>query len=107
MNSVIVPATRVRGFAAAAAIVAALDDRPAVAVTTGPLDDLTKALLDLAVDLGLPLTLQVWGDEAGEQPWGGQVRTIGLPIDFSLTDDLIAAAGPIVAWTDADADADA
>jgi thiamine pyrophosphate-dependent acetolactate synthase large subunit-like protein len=98
-NSVIVPATRVRGFAAAAAIVAALDGRPAVAVTTGPLDDLSTALLDLAVGLELPLTLQVWGDvDAGERAWGGQVRTIGLPVDFSLTEDLVAAAGPIVAW---------
>jgi hypothetical protein len=89
----------VQGFAAAAALVAALDGRPAVAVTTAPLDDVSKALLHLAVALDLPLTLQVWGDDdAGERAWGGQVRTIGLPVDFSLTEQLVAAAGPVVAW---------
>lgn len=98
MNSVIVPATRVQGFAAAAAVVAALDGRRAVAVTTAPLDDVSKALLELALDRDLPLTVQVWGDDAGEHLLGGQVRTIGLPVDFSLTQDVVDAAGPIVAW---------
>jgi thiamine pyrophosphate-dependent acetolactate synthase large subunit-like protein len=97
-NSVVVPATPVRGFAVAAAIVAALDGRQAVAVASAPLDDVSKALLDLAVALDLPVTLQIWGDEAGEHLVGGQVRTIGLPIDFSLTEAMVDAAGPIVAW---------
>ena len=44
-GSVIVPAARQPGFAAAAALVAALDDRPAIAVTTDPVDPLTEAVL--------------------------------------------------------------
>lgn len=102
VGSVVVPATRVRGFAAAAALVAALDERPAVAVTTAPVDDLTMALLELAQRLDLPLTLQVWGDDDGERvlEGGGAVRTIGLPVDLSLTRDLIDVSGPVVAWQD-------
>lgn len=100
VGSVIVPATRVRGFAAAAALVAALDGRRSVAVASAPLDDVSKRLLELAVALGLPLTLQVWGEDAGEHVVGGDVRTIGRPVDFSLTEDLVAVAGPVVAWQD-------
>jgi hypothetical protein len=83
-GSVIVPATRAPGFAAAAALVAGLDGRPAVAVTTAPVDPMTEAVLDLARTLGVAVDLRVWGDDPD--------------VDFSRVDDLIAVAGPIVAW---------
>jgi hypothetical protein len=83
-GSVIVPATRAPGFAAAAALVAGLDGRPAVAVTTAPVDPMTEAVLDLARTLGVAVDLQVWGEDPD--------------VDFSRTDDLVAVAGPVVAW---------
>ncbi len=56
---------------------------PATAVATEPLDDTSRALVELAERLDAPLTVEVWGDD----------------IDLSLTDLLVEAAGPVVAWT--------
>ena len=84
-GSVIVPATRAPGFAAAAALVAGLDGRPAVGVTTAPVDPMTDAVLELAASLGVAVDLRVWGDDPD--------------VDFSRTRDLVEVAGPVVAWT--------
>lgn len=98
-RSVVVPATQVEGFAAAAALVAGLDGRPAVAVTTAPADETSLALLELAASLEVPLSLQVWGDDEGRREQvGDRVRRQGLPVDFAATRDLVEVAGPVIAW---------
>ena len=109
-GTVIVPATRARGIAAALALVVALRGLPAMAVTTEPLDHTTLAVLELATELGASLVVDVWGA-------GGPVRRAGdhlahletavsepgvtildVPVDASLTRKLVDAAGPVVAW---------
>lgn len=107
---VVVPARAVDGFAAAAALVAALDGRPAVAVTTVPTDPATDALLELAADLDLPLVLEVWGADASwESPdehldrlrsalAGGGAHRVAVPVDLSGTRALVELAGPVTAW---------
>jgi hypothetical protein len=112
-GAVCVPATREPGFAAAAALVAALDDRPCLAVTDadGADHDATAAVLDLAAAVGVPVALQVWGD-AGELTdasghvavlqailsGGGPTGLVPVPVDLSLPDALVEVAGPVVAW---------
>ncbi len=83
MGSVIVPAHDRPGVGAAVGVVSALRGTDTVAVVQGPVDDATAALLDVATAHGLPLRLEVWTDE----------------VDWARTDDLVAAAGPVVAWT--------
>jgi thiamine pyrophosphate-dependent acetolactate synthase large subunit-like protein len=81
-GTVVVPAVRAAGIGAALALAAARAGRAATAVTTAPTDDATRAVVSLATRLHTPLTLEVWGDD----------------VDLSLTDLLVAAAGPVVAW---------
>jgi hypothetical protein len=109
-GSVVVPATRADGFAVAAALVAAIDGRPAVAVTTAPLDATTRAVLDLARARRHPVALEVWaGDGPPVTPAehrehlaralaGGEVTVLDVPVDFSHTRTLVDVAGPVVAW---------
>jgi hypothetical protein len=54
-----------------------------VCVVRGPVDSVTTEVLDVARATGLPLRIEVWGDD----------------VDWARTEDLIAAAGPVVAWT--------
>jgi acetolactate synthase-1/2/3 large subunit len=81
-GSVVVPAVAATGIGAALALAAARAGRPAAAVTVAPVDETTRAVVDLADHLHVPLTLTVWGDD----------------VDLSLTDLLVEAAGPVVAW---------
>jgi hypothetical protein len=110
-GSVVVPSFPVHGFAAAAALVAGLDGRPAVAVVTSPTDAATDALLDLAASMGVTLICEVWGAEAswaspsehrerliGARHEGG-VQRLGVPVDLAATRELIDLAGPVLAWT--------
>ena len=110
-GSVVVPSFPVHGFAAAAALVAGLDGRPAVAVVTSPTDAATDALLDLAATLGVTLVCEVWGADAswaspsehrerliGARHEGG-VQRLGVPVDLGATRELIDLAGPVQAWT--------
>jgi thiamine pyrophosphate-dependent acetolactate synthase large subunit-like protein len=83
LGSVVVPATVAPGFAAAAALVAGLQGRPAVAITTDPVDDTTMAVLETAARRDIVIDLHVWGDN----------------IEWSCLDALIAVAGDVVAWT--------
>jgi len=109
-GSVVVPSRPVHGFAAAGALIAGLDGRPAVAVVTSPADPATDAVLDLAADLGVDLTCAVWG---GDGSWAtasehrerlvgarheGGVQRIGAPVDLMATTDLIDLAGEVIAW---------
>ncbi len=105
-GSVVVPARPQPGFAAAAAVISALEGRHAVAVTVGPLDDLTLGLLDLARIEGLGVVLQVWTGEGEEvaaatagPTAGSSVRVEPVRVDWSVLDELVAVAGPVVAWT--------
>ena len=49
---------------------------------SGPVDAVTHEVIDLARHHELPLRLEVWDDD----------------VDWSRTEDLVAAAGPVVAW---------
>jgi thiamine pyrophosphate-dependent acetolactate synthase large subunit-like protein len=82
-GTVVVPSVAIPGIGAAVALVAARAGRPATVVTTEPLDDTTRAVLELADRIDAPVTLEAWGDD----------------VDLSLTDLLVDAAGPVVAWT--------
>jgi hypothetical protein len=82
-GSVLVPAHDRPGIGAAVGFVSAARGTPTVTVARDPVDDATLALVELAIRHDLPLRLEVWGDD----------------VDWSRTDDLVAAAGPVVAWT--------
>jgi len=82
-GTVIVPAVATPGIAVAVALAAARRGIPATAVATEPLDDTSRALVELAEQLEAPVTVEVWGDA----------------VDLSLTALLVEAAGPVVAWT--------
>ena len=83
MGSVIVPAYDRPGIGAAVGVVSAAQGTDTVCVVQGPVDDITRDLMDVAARRELPLRLEVWEDD----------------VDWSRTEDLIAAAGPVVAWT--------
>jgi hypothetical protein len=83
MGSVLVPAHDRPGVAAAVGLVSALQGTATVTVVRGPVDEATATILDLARDHDLPLRPEVWDDD----------------VDWTRTEDLLAAAGPVVAWT--------
>lgn len=113
-GSVCVPATRVEGFAAAAALVCTLEGRPHVAVADqrvdGALDPTTAAIVELAASLGHAVSLQLWGADGRIDGVDGHVellrRRIGgvgghvdlVPVAVGDTDSIESVAGPIVAW---------
>jgi hypothetical protein len=82
-GTVVVPADAVPGIGIGIALAAARAGRAATAVTVGPLEAIDAELVDLGATLGVPLTVETWGDD----------------VDLSLTDLLVDAAGPVVAWT--------
>jgi thiamine pyrophosphate-dependent acetolactate synthase large subunit-like protein len=81
-GTVVVPAVAAPGIGAALALAAARAGHPALAVTIDPVDEATRAVWDLARALDADLTVEVWGDD----------------VDLSLTELLVEAAGPVVAW---------
>ena len=81
-GQIIVPAWARPGAAAALALVAVLHGRHATAVMPDPLDPVTVAVGRIADMLEAPVRFEPWGAD----------------VDLSLTDELIAAAGPVVAW---------
>jgi hypothetical protein len=83
MGSVVVPAHDRPGIGAAVGLVSAARGVDTVAVARHPVDDVTRALVEVAARHDLALRLEVWGDD----------------VDWSRTDELLAAAGPVVAWT--------
>lgn len=113
-GSVVVPATVADGFAAAAAVVRHLDGRPAVAVTSGPVDATTTEVLDLGTALGVEPAVLVWGDAPSSgvaastvddlvtllgEAWAGERGGVQpVPVDLAATALLVEVAGPIVAW---------
>lgn len=86
LGQVLVPARAEAGIGAAISLVSAAAGTPTVYVSNDPpdaLDEVTTEALAIATGRALPFHLRHWGDE----------------IDWSRTEDLIAAAGPVVAWT--------
>jgi hypothetical protein len=110
LGSVVVPATRAPGIAAALAFVASCRGRAAVAVTTGPPDPATEAVADFARATGVRFALDVWSGDA--TPTGADEHTSAIhdalsasgvgvvrtAVNLERTADLVAAAGPVVAW---------
>jgi len=111
-GTVLVPATPAPGFAAAAALVAALrhpGTRP-VAVTTAPVDDVTEEAVELAARLGVGFVLEEWGTDGVAHPGehadalvaaqaGDGVTRLPVAVDLAQTALLVEVAGEVVAWT--------
>lgn len=109
-GQITIPGLPVKGFAVAAALVAGLDDRTALAIATAPTDSCTDELLDLAAVLDVVVVLEVWGaDAAWEQSSDHRAGLVGAmrvdsvsvlaaPVDFGATADLIDIAGTVDAW---------
>ena len=83
MGSVVVPAHDRPGIGAAIGLVSAARGVDTVTVARGPVDEPTWDILEIARRHELPLRLETWRDD----------------VDWSRTADLVAAAGPVVAWT--------
>lgn len=81
-GQIIVPAWSRPGAAAALALVAVLHGRHATAVMTEPLDPITMEVARIADMLEAPVRIEPWGPD----------------VDLALTDELVEAAGPVVAW---------
>ncbi|CAB4615097.1 unannotated protein [freshwater metagenome] len=109
-GQLVIPGLPVKGFAVAAALVAGLDGRPALAIATAPTDPCTDELLDLAAGLDVAIVLEVWGAEAaweqssdhraglvGAMREGG-ISVLAAPVDFGTTAELLDIAGPVDAW---------
>ncbi|MFZ4518239.1 MAG: hypothetical protein ACOYOP_07615 [Microthrixaceae bacterium] len=109
-----VPATVEPGFAVAAALVAAMEDRPCVAVVddrggSEPLDPVSGALLDLARATGRSVAVQAWSPDGPavdaaahvellqEALAGGGVRVDRVGVRTEVPDELVDLAGPPVA----------
>lgn len=106
----VVPTRVVEGFAAAAAIVGALDGTRVVGLTT-PGDPVTPRLLGLASELSLPVVVEQWGDDVamgdasrhraelvGALTDGG-VHLQGVAVDLAAAAELVELAGPVMLWT--------
>ena len=109
--SVLVPAAAVQGWAAACVLAARLAAplRRALAVVDGPLDELTRAVLEVADRSGVAVGVEVW-DEGGEalEPDHHRSRleelvasggVASLATNFRQLDEFVAVAGPVRAWT--------
>lgn len=114
-GSVCVPATVIDGFAAAAALVCSLEGRPCIAVSDqgrgeDGLDETTSTILEVAEQIGQPVALQLWGgggtlaDSAAHVQLTQDglatthVRIDDVPVNTDDTDEIVAAAGSLIAW---------
>ncbi len=99
-----------QGFAVACATVARLADpaRPVLAVVD-QLDGPTLQALEAAASLGIAVPVEVWGDggptlgadahEARLRALVRDGRQAAIATDPRQLDEMLAVAGPIVAWT--------
>jgi thiamine pyrophosphate-dependent acetolactate synthase large subunit-like protein len=109
---VVVPARRDPGVAVRRAVAAAATGRPAVAVVAAPLDAGTDAAIAQLTRAHGPLVVEVWSDQASLPNAGahrerlaaalvaGAPRVLEVPVCLEDTEALVAAAGPLVAWSD-------
>jgi len=107
---VVVPAVREPGAATRLAIEAARAGRPAIAVTTEPLDDATASACAAAAEEGLDLVIVGWGSRGRLQDADEHrlriadalgapgVTTLEVPVALEDTNLLVEAAGDVVAW---------
>jgi thiamine pyrophosphate-dependent acetolactate synthase large subunit-like protein len=103
LGSVVVPATFAPDFAVTAAVACALRPEPqrVLAITQQP----DSAVLEWARGRGVAPTVVVWGDTgdiaepADVGPAIARGGVVRLPVDMSRTAELLAVAGPIIAWT--------
>jgi hypothetical protein len=111
LGSVRVPAAGRPGLALAAALVAAIDGKPAIAVVEAPVGPENRALIDLARSLDADLVVAVWGDDGGvSSPEDHRdqlhaalakpgVTELAVPVAFGPATELLTeAAGPLAAW---------
>lgn len=84
IGSVVVPAYDRPGIGAAVGLVSAAQGTDTVCAVATPADDVTRAVMEVAARHELPLRLVVWDDDH---------------VDWTRTEELIAAAGPVVAWS--------
>jgi hypothetical protein len=81
-----------------------------VAITAAPLDAASAAALGDLVDTDLPVVVEVWGERGTLASAARHAerladalalrspRVLEVPVAFEHTDELVAAAGPVVAW---------
>lgn len=81
-GQVVVPAWSRPGAAAALALAAGLRGRHATAVTAGPVDEVTLEVARVIDAFEAPTRIERWGAD----------------VDLTRTAELVAVAGPIVAW---------
>ncbi len=110
LGSVAIPAEARPGAAVARALLTAHAGSPALAVVDA-LGPHALALVELGRQLELSFVVEVWGDSgepadaathrqrAADALEAKGVTVIELPIDYSPTAALEAAAGPLAAWT--------
>ena len=113
LGSVQVPADPdATGFAVACAVVSRLRRplRPVLAVVDGPLADRGRAVLETAAALGVAVPVEVWTEEGDaldadahltrllESTMLEKSTVVTLATDRSQIEEMIAVAGPIVAW---------
>lgn len=108
LGSVVVPAERAPGFAAACCIVARLRSpgRPVLAVC----DEVPRAVLDAAAGLGVAVPVEVWSPDGdaldADAHWARLQELVtapattvaGLATDPGQLEAMVAAAGPVTAW---------
>jgi Thiamine pyrophosphate enzyme, central domain len=108
-GSVVVPAMRQEGAAAAMALAARVAGRPAVAVCDG-MTEITASVMELARSLGIGLAIQEWRPSGAPMETGEHAsqtvtdftsdivvaRSIAVATDDAR--DVVDAAGPVLAW---------
>jgi thiamine pyrophosphate-dependent acetolactate synthase large subunit-like protein len=114
LGSVFVPAQRAPGVGLARACEDARAGRVAIAMTHAPLAGETQRSLDECARDDIALAVIVWDDAAPRlavdayraaiaTALGTQgVTRIDVPVDLTVTRELIAIAGPVVAWGGSD-----
>jgi hypothetical protein len=113
LGSVAIPAAGRAGAAVARAFLLARKGVPALAVVDAPLSAPAAALIELGRRMKLSLVVEVWGDSghladaeehrarAAAELASPGISVLDVPIDYSPNAQLIAAAGPLVAWSGA------
>ncbi len=110
LGSVAIPASARAGAAVARAFLIASSGGMALAVVDESLSPAASALIERARQQGLSFVVEVWGssgdiadaadhrERAAAALAAPGVTILEVPIDYSPTQRLIAAAGPLVAW---------
>ncbi len=110
LGSVAIPASAHAGAAVARAFLIASKGGTALAVVDDALSPAAFALVERARKQGLSFVVEVWGsagyladaadhrERAAAALAAPGVTILEVPIDYSPTERLIAAAGPLVAW---------